>query len=82
MPIFVTVPVDVPPTLQITPEMISENIAAYAQGYVDALASKQSTICPTMTQEEYEQNYISLEEMGNRLHAHVNKLFDKKVVCE
>lgn len=54
MPIFVTVPVDVPPTLQITPEMISESVALYAQEYVDNLA-KQQAARPTMTYEELEQ---------------------------
>lgn len=77
MPIFVTVPVDVPPTLQITPEMISDGIALYAQEYVDNLAKQQSTR-RTMTYEELEQ-CIPLDVAFNRLREKNHQYYAEKV---
>lgn len=77
MPIFVTVPVDVPPTLQVTPEMISDGIALYAQEYVDNLAQQQASR-PTMTYEELEQ-CIPLNVAFDRLREKNRQYYASKV---
>lgn len=38
MPMFVTIPIDVPPTLSISQEVITRSLTMYAQEYVDNLA--------------------------------------------
>jgi len=43
MPIFVTVPVDIPASLQLTPEMLSQNVSILAQEYVDGLAQQKKS---------------------------------------
>lgn len=77
MPIFITVPVDLPPTLQVTPEMISDGIASYAQEYVDNLAKQQATR-PTMTYEDLEQ-CIPLNVAFDRLRAKNHQYYTAKV---
>lgn len=54
MPMFVTIPIDVPPTLSISQEVIARSLTMYAQEYVDNLARQQAK-CPTMSFEELEQ---------------------------
>lgn len=49
MPIIIPVEVQIPPTLHITPEMISDALSKYAQGYVDGLASSKGLLKPTMS---------------------------------
>lgn len=76
MPIFVTIPVDVPPTLQITPEMLSDGIAIHAQEYVDNLAQKSATH-PTMSYEELEQ-CIPLNVAFDRLREKNRQYYSKQ----
>ena len=65
MPIFVTIPVNVPPTLQVTPEMLSDSIAPFAQEFVDHLAKDQSEL-PKMSFADLEK-CIPLEVAFDRL---------------
>ncbi len=54
MPMFVTIPIDVPPTLEISQDAIAESLTMYAQAYIDNMAREQAGL-PAMSYEELEQ---------------------------
>lgn len=75
MAIFVTIPINVPQTLQLTPEMISQSVSPLVQEYVDDLARQQQTL-PKMSYAELEQS-ISLKEAFARLREKNHQYYAK-----
>ena len=65
MPVLVTIPVDVPANLQITPEAIAKDLTFYAQGYIDGLVKQHSEL-PKITYEELDRA-MSLDVAFDRL---------------
>jgi len=80
---IIPIEVQVPQALQISPEMLTEALTRYAQGYVDGLANRKMQNEPTYSIEELldeaEESvrefqageYISAEESNRLMDAHI-----------